>query len=456
MSYCKAFSSNIGHHFTEDTIKMSALTGAAGVSIGGDTTCRQFGILKKKVSIEDIDTFSDTRLNIVDEISFAGVETLEKLSKRLQALTECRKHIYGNIHIAFIGDFCQLPGINTEPIYAGCPTIYWEQSLNQMVELKGHHRYKNDPALGFAMEEARNGNAEKLKEMLKSREIKENNLQIPGNFQANFATYTNKKRAEINANVFRTYLEQNHHENEHICVPGGLIVIRACASWHSSKKKLGFLAHHTLWECCLDGYVKDAQSQRADPFLCLFHGGELMVNNNIDVKNGIASGTCCRFEKAILMHGAQVQKIQVFGRWVNSVSIEHVEELVLRYDSMYAPQFVGTFKVRMRERKFFVEYPENGAKESKRRIFVAMAIKHFPVLVNYATTVHKLQGKSVDNLVIAEWCKKPNWAYVVLSRVRTLAGIFLYTPLPNDCSFAPNPEYLSMMERLRQNILANK
>jgi hypothetical protein len=33
------------------------------------------------------------------------------------------------------------------------------------------------------------------------------------------------------------------------------------------------------------------------------------------------------------------------------------------------------------------------------------------------------QGKSVNELVVAEWSKVKNWAYVVLSRVRSLAGL---------------------------------
>ena len=78
----------------------------------------------------------------------------------------------------------------------------------------------------------------------------------------------------------------------------------------------------------------------------------------------------------------------------------------------------------------------------------------FPVLGNYATTGHKLQGKSVDELVIAEWSKVKNWAYVVLSRVRTLPGLFLSEPIPDNIDFRPAPEYLDMMENLRKTILA--
>jgi hypothetical protein len=60
----------------------------------------------------------------------------------------------------------------------------------------------------------------------------------------------------------------------------------------------------------------------------------------------------------------------------------------------------------------------------------------------------------MTNLVIAEWRDVENWAYVVLSRVRTLTDdIFLSEALPDSFSFAPRPEYLLMMEQLRKSII---
>jgi hypothetical protein len=74
--------------------------------------------------------------------------------------------------------------------------------------------------------------------------------------------------------------------------------------------------------------------------------------------------------------------------------------------------------------------------------------------VKHATTGHKLQGKTVKSLVIAEWSKVKNWAYVVLSRVKTLSGLFLMSPIPEDIDFGPAEDYMDMMQSLRQRILA--
>ena len=57
-------------------------------------------------------------------------------------------------------------------------------------------------------------------------------------------------------------------------------------------------------------------------------------------------------------------------------------------------------------------------------------VEQFPILVNVATTGHKLQGMSKDIMVVSDWMYScTNWVYVVLSRVRTLAGLYLQKPI---------------------------
>ena len=48
---------------------------------------------------------------------------------------------------------------------------------------------------------------------------------------------------------------------------------------------------------------------------------------------------------------------------------------------------------------------------------------------NIAMTGHKLQGMSKDVLIVNSWNYGfANWVYVVLSRVRTLSGLYLCQP----------------------------
>jgi hypothetical protein len=53
-----------------------------------------------------------------------------------------------------------------------------------------------------------------------------------------------------------------------------------------------------------------------------------------------------------------------------------------------------------------------------------------PVVSNTATTGHKLQGATIDDLFVHAWNYScTSWVYVVLSRVRTMKGLIFRKPL---------------------------
>jgi hypothetical protein len=70
-------------------------------------------------------------------------------------------------------------------------------------------------------------------------------------------------------------------------------------------------------------------------------------------------------------------------------------------------------------------------------------MKQFPANINDATTGHKLQGKSKDAIIVESWptiSMFRNWEYVVLSRVRTLSGLYLIKPIDINKSLQPSDE----------------
>ena len=251
--------------------------------------------------------------------------------------------------------------------------------------------------------------------------------------------------------IFQDYLEKYHSHCNENNVPKSAIVIRANAEWYMQKHKLTFLQRATLFRSCSEAHCHDDQNKRCDPLLCLFSGCLLMSVENDDVKNGIANGTTSTFEKIIFKNGATPKPIQMHGKWVYGINIEDVDHLVLRWHDC---RFQGTFKVKPRERKFRVQYPICEPGFPNLRVPCNIKLTFLPVVLNHATTGHKLQGKSLDELVIAEWSNVRNWAYVVLSRVRTLDGLYLTSKIPRKIDFSPDPKYIDMMERLRSKILA--
>ncbi len=338
-------------------------------------------------------------------------------------------------------------------IYKHVNGIFWEQSLNCLVELEGTHRYKNCPVLQWIMPRMRNeGLSEADRKILNSRVIDGDKVKMPRPETTRFATYHNANRCGININVFRSYLEKHHAGCTQDNIPASAIVIKSKACWGKSKVPLSFEQRKVFFEKCSDACVRNTRNQHLDPILCLGPRWNMMVNDNKDVHNGISNGTTAEFVKAYLKPGAKLQPIQMFGYWVNSITVDEVDQLELEWQDY--DRFKGRFRVSATQGVYTVKYPvtERGR---ETRVTTTMDLIQFPVIGNFATTGHKLQGKSVNQLVIAEWSNLKNWAYVVLSRVRTLAGLFLEKPIPDNIDFAPNPDYLDMMERLRATILVN-
>ncbi len=83
-------------------------------------------------------------------------------------------------------------------------------------------------------------------------------------------------------------------------------------------------------------------------------------------------------------------------------------------------------------------------------------MNQIPANSNDAITGYKLQGMPKDIIIVLSWpiggmsLMFKNWAYVVLSRVCTLSGLYLVEQIDMDKSFNPSPQLRSYMERAMQ------
>jgi hypothetical protein len=134
------------------------------------------------------------------------------------------------------------------------------------------------------------------------------------------------------------------------------------------------------------------------------------------------------------------------------IAMDNVEYIKVEWQDCDA--FVGKFRLKPETAAFKVKYPISELGQNSSVVQAQIALQHLLVIVNHATTGHKLQGKTVKSLVIAEWSKVKNWAYVVLSQVKAIGGLFLMKPIPEDIDLLPPKEYLDVMVNLRSTILA--
>ena len=129
--------------------------------------------------------------------------------------------------------------------------------------------------------------------------------------------------------------------------------------------------------------------------LSLAVGARVMLRRNIDTKAGLVNGA--------------------IGT-VLSVAAQHV---MVQFDNIPAPCKIQKVKSRFIVMKNFYVYR-----------------KQFPLILAYAVTIHKCQGLSLDCAIVDLSAEvfSDGMAYVALSRVRSLDGLFLTAFDPQSIS----------------------
>ena len=154
-----------------------------------------------------------------------------------------------------------------------------------------------------------------------------------------------------------------------------------------------------------------------------------MMNSNTRIKEGLANGTSCYGMYIQLKDGCGYKKENWNDYMVNTVCASDIEYIICRREN----------KKNVRHNEYFKVKPERSHVTATLKEFACtipikgIAIEQLPMNSNIATTCHKLQGKTLENLVINSWnYTTPNWVYVVLSRVTTLREIVLNKKLDKN------------------------
>jgi hypothetical protein len=138
--------------------------------------------------------------------------------------------------------------------------------------------------------------------------------------------------------------------------------------------------------------------------------------------------------------------IQSSDTTVRAVTASQVDYMVLKHaNERIKPQiFICNRRSTPLSRICLLRIPDTNKRVTKSA--VVMKGIQLPVVSNNATTGHKLQGSSVDTIFVHHWVYEKNWAYVVLSRVRTHKGLHLRHPLSMDLrKYAVPPKLAEML-----------
>jgi hypothetical protein len=152
------------------------------------------------------------------------------------------------------------------------------------------------------------------------------------------------------------------------------------------------------------------------------------------------------FQKIVLKPGEVTQQVTLDGDIpVAAVRVSQVDHVVLWHtNSRIQP---ATFSLQPKRQTFKAQIlkPRTLRVGGSERETLQMKATQLPLLINNATTGHKLQGTGVDAIFVHNWSYVTNWVYVMLSHVRTHAGLFARQKLSNDLSKYDVPLALQRM-----------
>jgi len=452
VAYAKEFCEHLGHPFTEKTIVVTAMSGVAATLIHGETTHKALGLNRSKLSQEFIQEWWDTRLVIIDEISFAGSEDVTKMDLCCRHLKRKMNSKYGGLNIVFAGDFSQLEPVGRPALYNGAICPQFHNFVNVFIELDGQHRFAEDPAWGNMMKRFREGEPtlDDIKKI--NRECLFSRKEPPkGRIQ--IASYYNKDRDSVNCELFEKFCEDNADSTSDDVLQVAVLIFMDQLEIRDSSKNFAPLLSNEFknWFYLNCGEnackVNEHKAGRVDPVLKLYRNCPIMLTQNKNVGLGQANGSRLFFkdittppwESPILVHLNNGQKIRAYyASQIRHITVKQ-EAVDIHPSEFEVKPAVCTFRTK-------VQYDNYNGE-------ISMKGFQFGLISNSATTGHKLQGYTAVALIVLNWEYKENWVYTVLSRIRTMKNLYIMKELSEDLDkYKMSPRMKQMMSRFQENV----
>ena len=268
---------------------------------------------------------------------------------------------------------------------------------------------------------------------------------------------------------------------------------------NTTRQRIDRHLRHRIITACGDANVMMG-SKHIDPALCIYTGAYLICIDNKHLTDKVprGNGTLCRVLGVQMKENPKSYKWKnYYGKKVWSVNADDIEWVECEH--VNKTNLISQLELQINELKQQLELPQNNneskiqtakskledlnnklSKEligrrfklepeqfspevtvkhyetSSKKVAFRCKLKQIPANSNDATTGHKLQGMSKDAIIVSSWptgglaAMFKNWEYVVLSRVRTLSGLYLVKPIDMDKSFKPSPHLASYMDKIRK------
>lgn len=266
------------------------------------------------------------------------------------------------------------------------------------------------------------------------------------------ATFFNKDRDAINTAIFHQHCKDNSGTGDEIFDDAFVILMDNLEMKDGAKRHVPVASNKVkkyFWENCGEDMCKLPKEGRGrvDPMLKLYKKAPMMLTQNNDVLNGQANGSRVYLKKVNAKIGEEPFVLRLdCGTRVRALFASQVQSLLMEHENEdIRPSY---FQVEATKWEFQAKLTIGTEK-----VNVSMKGVQFPIISNSVTTGHKLQGCTVDDILVNDWKYQKNWPYVVLSRVRTMAGLYLQTKLSEDLTkYSMSDDMLAMLQLFRDTI----
>ncbi|XP_025760137.1 ATP-dependent DNA helicase PIF1 isoform X3 [Oreochromis niloticus] len=395
---------------SKPTVLLTAFTGTAAFNISGTTL---HSLLKLPRSLKppiqglgnQLDEVRSELLNaeiiVIDEVSMVSRHLFAYVDARLKQIKGTRRP-FGGMSVIAVGDFYQLPPVRqSKPLCVHDPSEIdlWREHF-QMITLTEIMRQKDDVV--FA-------------EML-------NRIRVKG-------------KLDVLCEADRNLLSQAITEPA-LCPTDALHIFATNKEVDAHNSATLALLHTHIIDIHADDYRKDPRTGRMalqdrplkggknelPDTLKVAEGARVMLTRNIDIQNGLVNGA---FGKLL--------------RVVYSENDQHIIKLGLKMDN----ETSGKNNRTPADDMVYIERAEENLKQK------GVVRRQFPVKLAFACTIHKVQGMTTTSAVVSlKSIFEPGMAYVAVSRVTSLSGLYLLDM--EEKKIFTNPEITAALENMRQ------
>jgi len=389
--------------FSAFYVKGVTINSWSGIGLGNESAD---AIVKKTLKNSSKSSIiRTTDILIIDEISMLGKKTFDLIENVVRRIRGCSK-TFGGIQVIAVGDMCQLPPVSTNsnieyPFESSSWSKIFTEPYGETIELKEIFRQKDVEFMEFLNRVRLGVPTIEDKNLLLSKVVK--NYSITPN-----CLYLECKRDDV-AKINRQEVSKLKGKT---IVYTADVVIREYTKPNISLYKQQVINRTPI-------------SQNLE----LKIGAEVILNHNIDLKNGLVNGLRGKvvgFKIAKLASFSEVDYIiesdipeqldqdkerKILG--VNSASLE-----------LPIVQFLGKSNVLIYPHRWNVEFKYTPYKTGNKTFYKQepiVIVKQLPLNLGYALTMHRVQGLTITDPVKINLTQifDGRQIYVALSRSKT-------------------------------------